>query len=92
MARDVDDEDVLSVSEEPKESQHIGRPAKELHMVDGIGNPAHPAATPGSIIAVVARKNLLSAVTQEDSNVQKDIAVPDSVLAFDSNSKLIIQD
>ena len=81
-----------SVSEEPEESQHIGRPAKELPMVDGIGNPAHPAATPGSITAVVARENLLSAVTQEDSNVRKDIAVPDSVLAFDSSSKLIIQD
>ena len=92
MARDVDDEDVLSVSEEPEESQHIGRPAKELPMVDGIGNPAHLAATPGSITAVVARENLLSAVMQVDSNVRKDIAVPDSVLAFDSNSKLIIQD
>ena len=92
MARDVDDEHVLSVFEEPEESQHIGRPAKELPMVDGIGNPAHPVATPGSITAVVARENLLSAVTQEDSNVRKDIAVPDSVLAFDSKSKLIIQD
>ena len=60
-------------------------------MVAGIGNPAHPAITPGSITVVVARENLLSVVTQEDSNVRKDTTIPDSV-AFDSNSKLIIYD
>ena len=60
-------------------------------MVAGIGNPAHPAITPGSITVVVARENLLSVVTQEDSNVRKDTTIPDS-MAFDSNSKLIIYD
>lgn len=92
VAREMDDEDVLSVFEELEESQHIGRPAKELPIVVGIENPTLTATTPRSSTVVVARENLLSTVTQEDSNVQNGIVVPNSVLAFDSNSKLIIHD
>nr|POF00203.1 hypothetical protein CFP56_37716 [Quercus suber] len=81
MARDVN---VLSVSEE---SQH-----KRRSFPWWQGSEIQLIRRKHSSCCSAGKSSFCSAVTQQDSNVRKDTAIPDSVLPFDSNSKLIIQD
>ena len=78
--------------DEPEDSLHIGRQPKELPMVPVIKNLVHSVVTPRSDIAISARENIFSSITQDDSNVQKDTADPNLVLDSNPNSNLIIQD
>ena len=78
--------------DEPEDSLHIGRQPKKLPMVPVIKNLVHSVVTPRSDIAISARENIFSSITQDDSNVQKDTADPNLVLDSNPNSNLIIQD
>ena len=61
-------------------------------MVPVIRNPVHSVVTPRSNIAISARENICSSITQEDSNVRKDTTDSNLVLDSNPNSNLIIQD